>query len=120
MNCHPAAVLAVAVDEVRVGVVIEGDDDLRVLSLVVLGVVFDVTASGLVECKLAVAVPVAVGVDDGGGGVLGCGRDNGPLILRGRTLVDLKMGRNVILARGTMLMDDLNIINIFPKLLWYG
>ena len=119
MNCHPAAVLAVAVDEVRVGVVIEGDDDLRVLSLVVLGVVFDVTASGLVESKLAVAVLVG-GVDDGGGGVLGCGRDNGPLILRGRTLVDLKMGRNVILARGTMLMDDLNIINIFPKLLWYG
>ena len=68
---RPAAVLVVAVDEVGVGVVVQGDDDLRVLPLVVLGVVFDVAAPGLVERELAVAI-LAVGVDDGGD-VLGCG-----------------------------------------------
>lgn len=88
----------VAVDEVGVGVVVQGNDDLRVLSLFVLGVVFDVAAAGLVERELAVTVLVVLVVVDDGGDVLGCGRGrcNRRLILRrlklrGGPLVHLKM-----------------------------
>ena len=90
---RPAAVLVVAVDEVGVGVVVEGDDDLRVLPLLVLRVVFDVTDSGLVEGELAVAVRVVI-VDDGGH-VLRCRRRNRRSILHGWPLMYLKKLGNV-------------------------
>ena len=88
---RPAAVLVVAVDEVGVGVVVQRDDDLRVLPLVVLGVVFNVAAAGLVEGELAVAVQIIVVRGCGGdGGVLPRGRGNRRPILCGRPLVHLQ------------------------------
>ena len=87
---RPAAVLVVAVDEVGVGVVVQRDDDLRVLPLVVLSVVFNVAAARLVEGELAVAVQVIVVRGcDGNGGILCRGRGNRRPILCGRPLVHL-------------------------------
>jgi hypothetical protein len=48
------------VDQVRVGVVVEGDNDLRVLALLVLSVILDVATIRLAERELVVSFAATV------------------------------------------------------------